>query len=132
MMQAMPRLLALAAIILSFGTVVAYGILVQRFIPLRPLWYLGALTLSVVVALVAVRRSRRWLPITALVVSVLVLGFGAYVNFVVARVPGGPIAVSVGQPAPDFTLPDSAGRPVRLADYRGKKPVVLIFYRGYW
>jgi hypothetical protein len=132
MMQAMPRILALAAIVLSFGTIVAYGVLLQRFIPLRPLWYLGALALAVVVALMAVRRSRRWLPITALVVSVLGLGFGAYFNFVLARVPGGPIAVSVGQPAPDFTLPDSAGRSVRLADYRGKKPVVLIFYRGYW
>jgi hypothetical protein len=38
----------------------------------------------------------------------------------------------VGQPAPDFTLPDAAGRPVKLADYRGQKPVVLVFYRGYW
>ncbi|PYO17228.1 MAG: hypothetical protein DMD88_21125 [Candidatus Rokuibacteriota bacterium] len=29
-------------------------------------------------------------------------------------------------------LADAAGRPVSLADYRGKKPVVLVFYRGYW
>lgn len=27
---------------------------------------------------------------------------------------------SVGQPAPEFTLPDLAGRPVRLSDFRGK------------
>jgi len=38
----------------------------------------------------------------------------------------------VGERPPDFTLPDAAGRPVSLAGYRGKKPVVLVFYRGYW
>ena len=40
--------------------------------------------------------------------------------------------VKVGQPAPDFTLEDSEGKNVSLADYRGKKNVVLIFYRGHW
>jgi hypothetical protein len=33
--------------------------------------------------------------------------------------------------APEFTLVDHAQRPVRLADYRGRK-VVLTFYRGFW
>jgi cytochrome oxidase Cu insertion factor (SCO1/SenC/PrrC family) len=40
--------------------------------------------------------------------------------------------VRVGQPAPDFTLEDSDGKNISLADYRGKKNVVLVFYRGYW
>ena len=40
--------------------------------------------------------------------------------------------VKVGQPAPDFTLEDSEGKNVSLADYRGKKNVALIFYRGHW
>ena len=65
-------------------------------------------------------------------VSVLLLGLGGVFNFVLARVPSTPSAFVVGQPAPDFTLPDAAGRPVSLADYRGRKPVVLVFYRGYW
>jgi hypothetical protein len=38
----------------------------------------------------------------------------------------------VGQAAPDFTLPDAAGTPVRLADLRAGGPVVLSFYRGRW
>jgi hypothetical protein len=38
----------------------------------------------------------------------------------------------VGQPAPDFTLPDTAGAQVRLADLRARGPVVLSFYRGRW
>ena len=34
------------------------------------------------------------------------------------------------KPAPAFTLPDLDGRPVRLADLRGK--VVLLFYWATW
>ena len=33
----------------------------------------------------------------------------------------------IGEPAPDFTLPDAEGNPVHLADLRGKR-VVLYFY----
>jgi cytochrome oxidase Cu insertion factor (SCO1/SenC/PrrC family) len=40
--------------------------------------------------------------------------------------------VKVGDEAPDFTLEDQDGRPVTLSTYRGKKSVVLVFYRGYW
>jgi len=38
----------------------------------------------------------------------------------------------VGQPAPDFTLPNAAGHQVSLADLRARGPVVLSFYRGRW
>jgi cytochrome oxidase Cu insertion factor (SCO1/SenC/PrrC family) len=40
--------------------------------------------------------------------------------------------VKVGQPAPDFTLEDIDGNKITLSDFRGKKSVVLVFYRGYW
>lgn len=40
--------------------------------------------------------------------------------------------VKVGQPAPDFTLEDTDGKAITLSDLRGKKSVVLVFYRGYW
>jgi cytochrome oxidase Cu insertion factor (SCO1/SenC/PrrC family) len=40
--------------------------------------------------------------------------------------------VKVGQPAPDFTLEDMNGKEITLSDFRGKKSVVLVFYRGYW
>lgn len=40
--------------------------------------------------------------------------------------------VKVGQSAPDFMLEDVDGKPVTLSDFRGKKSVVLVFYRGYW
>jgi hypothetical protein len=38
----------------------------------------------------------------------------------------------VGQPAPEFSLPNAGGAPVRLADLRARGPVVLSFYRGRW
>ena len=36
--------------------------------------------------------------------------------------------LKVGDEAPDFTLPDTAGKQVKLSDFRGKKPVVLAFF----
>jgi peroxiredoxin len=33
--------------------------------------------------------------------------------------------------APDFTLADIEGRPVRLSDYQGRKHVILVFNRGF-
>lgn len=38
----------------------------------------------------------------------------------------------IGQPAPDFTLPDATGGQVRLRDLLARGPVVLSFYRGRW
>ncbi|MBI4540805.1 MAG: redoxin domain-containing protein [Gemmatimonadetes bacterium] len=40
--------------------------------------------------------------------------------------------VRVGDPAPDFTLEALDGRRIALSDHRGKKVVVLVFYRGWW
>lgn len=36
--------------------------------------------------------------------------------------------LKVGDAAPDFTLNDTNGSPVRLSDFRGRKNVVLAFY----
>ncbi|MEU0311900.1 redoxin domain-containing protein [Streptomyces cyaneofuscatus] len=38
------------------------------------------------------------------------------------------MAIEVGDEAPDFELKDNHGRTVRLADFRGEKNVVLLFY----
>ena len=36
--------------------------------------------------------------------------------------------LKIGDEAPDFTLPDSTNKPVKLSDFRGKKNVVLAFF----
>ena len=36
--------------------------------------------------------------------------------------------LKVGDEAPDFTLPDTTNKPVKLSDFRGKKMVVLAFF----
>jgi hypothetical protein len=38
----------------------------------------------------------------------------------------------VGDRAPEFTLPDGAGRPVSLERLLAQGPVVLSFFRGRW
>ncbi len=39
-----------------------------------------------------------------------------------------PMTLKVGDMAPDFTLPDTAGNKVKLSDFRGKNNVVLAFF----
>ncbi len=40
--------------------------------------------------------------------------------------------IKVGDVAPDFSLESLAGPVVTLSSFRGKKDVILVFYRGYW
>ena len=42
--------------------------------------------------------------------------------------PGGPTPLKVGDEAPNFTLMSTTGAKIRLADFRGKNPVVLAFF----
>ena len=98
----------------------------------NPEGYVVAFAIAAVIAGLAVALGRRWYAWTALAVSLLLFLGGATFNFVLARIPATHTTLRVGDRAPDFTLPDAAGRPVSLADYRGKQPVVLVFYRGYW
>jgi cytochrome oxidase Cu insertion factor (SCO1/SenC/PrrC family) len=40
--------------------------------------------------------------------------------------------VTVGSEAPDFTLETHEGSHITLSDFRGKKNLVVVFYRGHW
>jgi hypothetical protein len=73
------------------------------------------------------------------ILSLAVLGFFLFFTTVGSRqLPAATSSVAkVGGKAPDFTLPDPQGRPVRLYDdllagSRSGSWVLLIFYRGYW
>jgi hypothetical protein len=127
------RALGGLALLVAVGTVATFVVsLSLLFVPLPPALYLGALGLAVGLAAIAAWRSRGWLTVSALAVSMLLLVLAGLFHFVAMRVPPGRPLVAVGQPAPEFTLPDAAGRSVSLSDYRDRKPVVLVFYRGYW
>ncbi len=65
------------------------------------------------------RRNRRRLTV-GLVLVVLLGGSAAGFWWRGSRPPG--------EMAPAFALPASSGGTVRLEDYRGKQPVVLVFY----
>jgi hypothetical protein len=123
------------SVAVAIGTVAAYLL----FFPVaavrnHPEAYVAAFAAATALAVVAVvrARARRWLAWLALGLASVLLVAGAWFNFVGARVPDTPTTLRLGERPPDFTLPDAAGRPVALADFRGQKPVVLIFYRGYW
>lgn len=40
--------------------------------------------------------------------------------------------VAIGSPAPDWTLRARDGSLVTLSSFRGRKHVILVFYRGHW
>jgi AhpC/TSA family len=126
--------LAVLSILVAIAAIAAYVLLIR--IPLvrnHPEGYVIAFALATVLAALAVARAqtRRWPAWLALGLSSLLLVGGAWFNFVGARVPDTPTALRIGEPPPEFTLPDATGRAVSLADYRGQKPVILGFYRGY-
>ena len=124
---------ALASVLLCVGAIAGYYALLRvPAIRNHPALYLVAFALAAVIAGVATWRAARWPNFVALGLSVVLLILGAYFNFVLAQVPSSPVALRVGEPAPDFTLPDAAGAAVSLASFRGRTPVVLVFYRGYW
>jgi len=73
--------------------------------------------------------------------SVAILSFFLFMNFSITRqLPASQQAPRVGQPAPDFTLPDKNDQPVTLSKLWGGDAeagtqgqwVLLVFYRGYW
>jgi hypothetical protein len=75
--------------------------------------------------------------LTAIAIFIFALSVWAHVHG--RELPRSAGAPQIGEPIPDFTLPDSAGRPLSLSllfsDPTGKvqpKAVLLVFYRGYW
>lgn len=80
--------------------------------------------------------------ITSLVtlVSVVVFALFVFTIFIAGRwLPASKGAPQVGQRAPEFSLPDTTGKPVSLNELltspingAAPKGVLIVFYRGYW
>jgi len=75
-------------------------------------------------------------------VSLLLVGVAIFSFFHARAMPASAAAPNIGQKAPDFTLADTSGQPVSLAqlfvpaagDSQAVPPkaALLVFYRGYW
>jgi thioredoxin-dependent peroxiredoxin len=66
-------------------------------------------------------QTSQWKRLVVIVLlSGVILGLGA----------SHALALQVGDKAPDFTLPGTTAEEIKLADYIGKKPVVVFFYIG--
>jgi len=65
-------------------------------------------------------------------VTIVMLAMGVYGQgtqpAAAARPTPAPLALKLGDEAPDFTLPATDGTKVKLSDFRGKSNVVLAFY----
>ena len=67
-------------------------------------------------------------------VSVLITGlFVAFILYGGRQIPASENALRVGQPAPQFTLADTAGKVVSSSELlKNHSALLLVFYRGYW
>jgi hypothetical protein len=77
------------------------------------------------------RRGRCLAPLLAGLNIALASAFFWLLYVHSARLPPAANAPAVGSPAPEFALSDQHGQPIELAALRGR-PVVLVFYRGFW
>ena len=142
--------LPLAGLLLCGIAFLSYPLFFARFPVTRDVpwasWLLFALGLALVGAGLArafrqpeVYRGRILGPILG-VLSLGFLGLFLFMTVVSARqLPASTGAPQIGAKAPDFTLPDTQGRPVQLSSLLGPQAggspgnwVLLIFYRGYW
>jgi cytochrome oxidase Cu insertion factor (SCO1/SenC/PrrC family) len=76
-------------------------------------------------------RGKRFVKLIYELMAALIV-FGAAVLVAESRSQERAAPVAVGEMAPDFTLENQNGNKVTLSAARGKSPVVLVFYRGYW
>ncbi len=145
------NLLPLGGFVVVVGAFLSYYLFFAQFPATRDVPWLNLLlfALGLIVLGAGVRRAfappGRWFgKISASllsVLSVLILSFFSFHIFSFsAQLPASAGAPKVGEPAPDFTLPDANNQPVKLSDAvadLGTEPgkdryVLLVFYRGYW
>jgi hypothetical protein len=80
-------------------------------------------------ALVRRRSWKSWLGLAGAVLpAALLVG---YVFVLSNQMPEGEGAAAVGDPAPSLELSDHTGRMTSLADFEGRR-VLVVFYRGFW
>ncbi len=134
-----------------FATILSNGLFFAKVPGQQALPWLNLLlgALAVAFCVTALRRSQSQPELrrgkaagwTLSILSLLLLAFSMLGFFAARKLPSPNGAPQVGQKAPDFTLRDTKGVPVTLAQLLSSpipgsseppKAVLLIFYRGYW
>lgn len=139
-----------AGLLLSLVAFVSYFFVFVRFPATRDFPWANLLLFGAAAALLLVGLRRAFAPgrrfrskvagLVAAALSLAVFGFFVFTTFIMARwMPAAQGAPQVGRKAPEFSLPDTDGKPVSLSELlsapvNGKAPkgVLLVFYRGYW
>jgi AhpC/TSA family len=139
-----------AGLLLSVVAFISYFLVFVRFPATRDFPWANLLLFGVAAALLVVGVRRALAPerrlgakvagLAAATLSLAIFGLFFFSTFIMARwMPAAHGAPQVGQRAPDFSLSDTDGKPVSLAELlstpvNGKSPkgVLLVFYRGYW
>ena len=75
---------------------------------------------------------KRGFPLLLLAILALLSGSGSSLRAGQNAVETESAKVWVGKKAKGFTLPGIDGKPVDIGKNLGKRPVVLVFYRGVW
>lgn len=147
------NLYLLTGFLVTIGAFLSYYLYFVYFPSTRDFPWVNLLLFGAGLALLGVGLRRAYLeperypgritgPLLA-TVSIVILGFFLFLNFSYSKqLPASKDAPRVGQPAPDFTLPDANGNPVTLSQLwggakgeevaRAGQWVLLVFYRGYW
>jgi thiol:disulfide interchange protein len=126
-------------LVLTVAAVVSYFALFSRWPVTRDIPWLTFLLLAVALWLLVsgIRRApRKIIPSVQLALGIILMAFFTfYVTSISRQMPAATGAPAIGAKAPDFTLVDTAGRPVSLSSTLaapGTKAVLLVFYRGFW
>ncbi len=124
--------MALAGLLLAIAGPFVYMALLWHAFSRSTGWPAFVLiVLGCVLAVAAALQDPRWRVRILAGAAVAWGGLFAVGFFVLAALPTGH-TLAEGEPAPSFTLADTGGQAVSLADVRISGPVLLVFYRGHW
>ena len=123
-------------LILSVAALLSYFMLFARFPITRDVPWANFLLFAVAVGLLVAgwrRAQRKILATIVVILGIAPLALFAFYITTTKTPPVSAVTPSIGQKAPDFTLPDQNGQPMALSKLlEGSNGVLLIFYRGYW
>lgn len=120
--------------LVSLVGLVSYFFVFVRIPFLRDTAWLNLLLVAVglVLSIAAIRRRRSVLSFAGAAVSLACVALlVGYVFVLSEQLPETDGVVAVGAAAPAFDLLDHTGAAVSLDDFSGR-PLVMVFYRGFW